>query len=154
MSSSTITPSSPLGGSCFCGAIKYELSAPPVLRAYCHCTQCQRLTGMSFFPLCRHDPSKPFWAQVAHSFILHTFPPPPSHGSTTIRSTSLSTHSGPGRTALAAARVVSQLLRSTRKQIESACGGRTLLGTSLDVFCAGMKCDLPPISITGHGCWI
>src|SRR5712671_3307645 len=46
MPSSIITPSSPLTGSCFCGAVKYALSAPPVLRAYCHCTQCQRLTGM------------------------------------------------------------------------------------------------------------
>lgn len=49
MSSSTITPSSPLTGNCFCGSVKYALSAPPVLRAYCHCTQCQRLTGMSLF---------------------------------------------------------------------------------------------------------
>ena len=40
------TSSRPLTGACFCGAVTYALSLPPVLRAYCHCTQCQRLTGM------------------------------------------------------------------------------------------------------------
>ncbi|KAI0271477.1 Mss4-like protein [Gloeopeniophorella convolvens] len=48
MSQSTISPSSPLTGSCFCGAVTYALTAPPVLRAYCHCSQCQRLTGCPF----------------------------------------------------------------------------------------------------------
>ncbi|KAH9176899.1 Mss4-like protein [Lactarius sanguifluus] len=48
MSTSTITPSRPLTGACFCGEVTYALSAPPVLRAYCHCTQCQRLTGCPF----------------------------------------------------------------------------------------------------------
>ncbi|KAI9445397.1 Mss4-like protein [Lactarius indigo] len=48
MSTSTITPSQQLTGACFCGAVTYALTAPPVLRAYCHCTQCQRLTGCPF----------------------------------------------------------------------------------------------------------
>ncbi|KAI0685377.1 Mss4-like protein [Cytidiella melzeri] len=38
----------PLRGSCFCGTISYALSAKPVLSAYCHCTNCQRLTGCPF----------------------------------------------------------------------------------------------------------
>ena len=54
MSSSTITSPSPLNGSCFCGAVKYALSAPPVLRTYYHCTQCQRLTGISLFRILTH----------------------------------------------------------------------------------------------------
>lgn len=35
----------PLRGSCFCGAVSYVLSGRPILSAYCHCTNCQRLTG-------------------------------------------------------------------------------------------------------------
>lgn len=34
-----------LKGTCFCGSVSYALSAPPVLSAYCHCTNCQRLKG-------------------------------------------------------------------------------------------------------------
>jgi hypothetical protein len=35
----------PLTGGCLCGAVRYELSEPPVLASYCHCTRCQRRTG-------------------------------------------------------------------------------------------------------------
>ncbi len=28
-----------------CGAVRYELSAPPEYAGYCHCTRCQRRTG-------------------------------------------------------------------------------------------------------------
>jgi hypothetical protein len=35
----------PLTGGCLCGAVRYELSAPPVAAGYCHCTRCQRRTG-------------------------------------------------------------------------------------------------------------
>ncbi|KAI0307625.1 Mss4-like protein [Multifurca ochricompacta] len=70
MSSSPPSPSSPLTGSCFCGAITYALSSPPVLRAYCHCTQCQRLTGCPFIHTL-HFPSSAFsWT---HDAPVHTF---------------------------------------------------------------------------------
>ncbi|KAH9018647.1 Mss4-like protein [Lactarius pseudohatsudake] len=54
--------SRPLTGACFCDAVTYELSAPPMLRAYCHCTQCQRLTGvLSMHPYCTiHFPASAF----------------------------------------------------------------------------------------------
>ena len=32
-------------GSCLCGAVKFELSAEPVLTAICHCTDCQHEGG-------------------------------------------------------------------------------------------------------------
>ncbi|KAI5996317.1 Mss4-like protein [Pisolithus albus] len=32
-------------GSCFCGQVTFGAIAPPVLSAYCHCTQCQKLTA-------------------------------------------------------------------------------------------------------------
>ena len=34
-----------LTGSCGCGAVKFEIDAPLVGAAYCHCTRCQRRTG-------------------------------------------------------------------------------------------------------------
>jgi hypothetical protein len=30
-----------------CGAVRYELTAPPEYAGYCHCTRCQRRTGGS-----------------------------------------------------------------------------------------------------------
>jgi hypothetical protein len=35
----------PLTGGCMCGAVRYELTAPPEYAGYCHCTRCQRRTG-------------------------------------------------------------------------------------------------------------
>lgn len=32
-------------GGCLCGAVRFELTAPPVSASYCHCTRCQRRTG-------------------------------------------------------------------------------------------------------------
>jgi hypothetical protein len=38
-------PKLPLTGGCPCGAIRYELTAAPLLLYACHCTSCQRQTG-------------------------------------------------------------------------------------------------------------
>jgi hypothetical protein len=35
----------PLTGGCGCGAVRFEVDAPPVSALYCHCTRCQRRTG-------------------------------------------------------------------------------------------------------------
>ena len=35
-------------GGCACGAIRYRLSAPPLIVHACHCRDCQRLTGSAF----------------------------------------------------------------------------------------------------------
>jgi hypothetical protein len=35
----------PLTGGCGCGAVRFELTSPPVSAHYCHCTRCQRRTG-------------------------------------------------------------------------------------------------------------
>ncbi len=34
-----------LTGGCNCGAVRYELTEPPIGASYCHCTRCQRRTG-------------------------------------------------------------------------------------------------------------
>ena len=42
------TVSLPLKGGCHCGAVGYELSAPPLSIYNCHCTNCQKITGSAF----------------------------------------------------------------------------------------------------------
>jgi hypothetical protein len=34
-------------GHCYCGAVRYEISAAPVLNAQCHCRECQYISGGS-----------------------------------------------------------------------------------------------------------
>lgn len=41
-------PDLPLTGGCPCGAVRYEVTAPPLFLYACHCTQCQRASGASF----------------------------------------------------------------------------------------------------------
>ncbi len=41
-------PALPLTGGCHCGALRYELSAPPLMIYNCHCTNCQKITGSAF----------------------------------------------------------------------------------------------------------
>jgi hypothetical protein len=38
-------PDLPLTGGCLCGAVRFEVTEPPVTAVYCHCTRCQRRTG-------------------------------------------------------------------------------------------------------------
>jgi len=38
----------PQGGGCQCGAVRYEISAPPRVVYACHCTECQRQSGAAF----------------------------------------------------------------------------------------------------------
>ncbi|MGH2919336.1 MAG: GFA family protein [Solirubrobacteraceae bacterium] len=35
----------PLAGGCGCGSVRFEITAPLVAAAYCHCTRCQHRTG-------------------------------------------------------------------------------------------------------------
>jgi hypothetical protein len=41
-------PALPLAGGCACGAIRYEITAMPLLLYACHCTDCQRRSGSAF----------------------------------------------------------------------------------------------------------
>ncbi|WP_149140115.1 GFA family protein [Gemmobacter caeruleus] len=38
----------PLSGACLCGATRYELTAPPLWTAHCHCRSCRKATGAGF----------------------------------------------------------------------------------------------------------
>ena len=38
----------PLKGGCYCGAVRYEVAAPPLTLYCCHCTNCQKITASAF----------------------------------------------------------------------------------------------------------
>lgn len=40
--------SSVLAGGCLCGAVKYQINQAPTEFYFCHCKQCQKVTGSSF----------------------------------------------------------------------------------------------------------
>ena len=41
-------PKLPLGGSCRCGAIRFEIQAAPAMTLACHCRDCQRMSASAF----------------------------------------------------------------------------------------------------------
>lgn len=44
-------------GGCLCGAVRFELTAPPLAAGYCHCSRCQRRTGTAASPGVAVDPA-------------------------------------------------------------------------------------------------
>jgi hypothetical protein len=44
-----------LSGGCLCGAVRFELTEPPLSANYCHCTRCQRRTGSAASASARID---------------------------------------------------------------------------------------------------
>jgi hypothetical protein len=45
-----------LTGGCGCGAVRFEVTVPPVSASYCHCTRCQRRTGTAASANARLEP--------------------------------------------------------------------------------------------------
>jgi hypothetical protein len=65
--------SEPLTGACLCGAVRIELSEPPGVAYYCHCTRCQRRTGTGASVSTRVDPASV--RIVAGEDKIHTYVP-------------------------------------------------------------------------------
>jgi len=41
----------PITGGCACGAIRYEVTAEPIVTFNCHCRDCQKITGGGYTPV-------------------------------------------------------------------------------------------------------
>lgn len=41
-------PTLPMSGECRCGAVGFEISAPPLLTMACHCTGCQKMSASAY----------------------------------------------------------------------------------------------------------
>jgi len=60
-------------GSCCCGAIKFELTAPPSMMATCHCSRCRKL-GASAFVIIKKETLR--WLQGRECVIRYEPLPP------------------------------------------------------------------------------
>lgn len=68
-------PKLPLVGGCQCGALRYEVSMPPLMIYNCHCTNCQTIGGGAFgtpaailegsFAFTKGEPKKYEWTSDA-----------------------------------------------------------------------------------------
>ena len=50
-------------GGCLCGAVRFELTAPPLSAGYCHCSRCQRRTGTAVSASAFIEPGSLHWLQ-------------------------------------------------------------------------------------------
>ena len=50
--------SSKVPGSCFCGAVKFEIELPTLSCGHCHCSMCRRPHGASFVTWCAVPPER------------------------------------------------------------------------------------------------
>ena len=50
-----------LSGQCYCGAVRVEASAAPITVAYCHCTDCRRLSGAPVSAFAAFGPGDLIW---------------------------------------------------------------------------------------------
>ena len=50
-----------MSGGCLCGAVRFELTAPPMIAGYCHCGRCQRRTGTASAVSVFVDPAAVTW---------------------------------------------------------------------------------------------
>lgn len=60
-------------GSCGCGAIRFELTAPPTMMAICHCSRCRKLGAGSFVFVDRES----FRWIAGETMVEHLMPVPP-----------------------------------------------------------------------------
>jgi len=40
-------PFAPIGGSCLCGVVRFEITGRPLSLSYCHCSRCRKQAGLS-----------------------------------------------------------------------------------------------------------
>jgi len=63
-----------LTGGCLCGGVRFELTEPPTIAGYCHCTRCQRRTGTAAAASARIVPGS--LRLLSGEELVRTFRPP------------------------------------------------------------------------------
>jgi hypothetical protein len=63
-----------VAGGCLCGAVRFELTAPPLHAGYCHCTRCQRRTGAAASAQARIDGSS--FKMLSGTEVVRGWKPP------------------------------------------------------------------------------
>ncbi len=64
----------PLTGSCACGAVSFEVTAPFQSAGYCHCTRCQRRSG-ALWTVNAQVPAEGFAILSGHEAVRTWAPP-------------------------------------------------------------------------------
>ena len=64
----------PLTGRCLCGGVRFEVTEPPLVAGYCHCTRCQRRTGTASSAQARIAPGS--LRVTAGEELLRAYEPP------------------------------------------------------------------------------
>ncbi|KAF8588325.1 hypothetical protein K439DRAFT_1406370 [Ramaria rubella] len=60
-------------GACFCGAVTFSADPVPILKAYCHCSNCQRLSGCPFIHTIHVSDSDFTWTTSDATSALDTY---------------------------------------------------------------------------------
>ena len=58
-----------LTGGCQCGAVRYEMTAPPQCASICHCRMCQRASGQPFMAFTGGKVENICWTKRSPSFF-------------------------------------------------------------------------------------
>jgi len=69
-----MSTSETIHGSCLCGAVKYQVSLPLKLFQYCHCSQCQKVTGSNHAANIFIKPDQLTWTQGEESLQRFEMP--------------------------------------------------------------------------------
>ena len=74
-----------LSGGCLCGAVAYEVRAPFLRFAHCHCSRCRKATGSGHATNLYLDPVNFAWTAGEDSVVRYDLPPARSLATTFCR---------------------------------------------------------------------
>ncbi len=72
MPSDTAALTGNLTGQCYCGAVRVKASAAPFTTAYCHCSDCRRISGAPVSALAAFAPDSLLWTPALGVGVSHS----------------------------------------------------------------------------------
>jgi hypothetical protein len=66
-------PEEKRSGGCQCGAVRYEVTGPPIRASVCYCGMCQRASGGPFMAFARYANENVRWSGALSLFQSSTF---------------------------------------------------------------------------------